>query len=207
MPHADSSLVPEEVKTKAQFYAHVQEQLSHLLEGSTYWVSNLAQTSSLLYHSYLSTDLFGTSSTDSPLVNWVGFYIQPSSSSSTTTDTSSSSSSSSSPLLVGPYNGRPACVVIKPIKGKGVCADAFVDARTVIVEDVDEYPGHIACDGDTRSEIVVPLRIPSGTGNQLKTAGVLDLDSTARGTFDEEDQKGLEGIMTILANACDWGSL
>lgn len=99
------------------------------------------------------------------------------------------------------------------MKGKGVCADAFVTGQTVVVEDVHEYPGHIgelahqpalvanrsACDSTSQSEIVLPLFNAQG-----KVIGVLDLDSTVKSTFDDEDRKGLEAIVEVLKNGCDW---
>lgn len=112
---------------KEQFYAHVHEQLRALLSDSTFWVSNLAQTSALLYYSYAGTPLYGLNGS-SPVVNWVGFYIQQ---------------HGEGDLIVGPYQGRPACAVVKAKAGKGVCADAFVGNKGVVVTNVDEYPGHI----------------------------------------------------------------
>lgn len=126
-------------------------------------LSNLAQVSSLLYHAYLSSALYGSnqSSVYSPTVNWVGesvlaldlpfsrrltslagFYLVSLPFSSVSSDASITASSSSR-LLLGPYNGRPACISINPVKGKGVCADAFVTERGVVVPDVEAYPGHI----------------------------------------------------------------
>lgn len=98
-----------------------------LLSDSTFWVSNLAQVSALLYHSYAGTPLYGMNGT-SPVVNWVGFYIQQ---------------DAEGDLIVGPYHGRPACAVIRAKEGRGVCADAFVHDTAVVVADVDDYPGHI----------------------------------------------------------------
>lgn len=118
------------------------------------------------------------------------------------------------PLVLGPYQGRPACVTIAPVAGRGVCADAFVKESGVVVPDVDAYPGHIgelnrgtradqaACDGDTKSEIVLPLRLNTPSG--LATVGVLDLDSTVLNTFDDDDLAGLERVVQILAAASDW---
>ncbi|KAI9634799.1 GAF domain-like protein [Dioszegia hungarica] len=194
MPHADSAYVPEDIKTKEQFYHHVTEQITALLNGSRYWVSNLAQVASLLSHSFLSSPLYGYTTVDTPKVNWVGFYLHPPPPAPTQT---------TAPLLVGPYVGRPACISITPRAGRGVCADAFLTGRTVVVDDVEAYPGHIACDGETKSEIVVPLRIPL-PGDEDRVIGVLDLDSTSLGTFDEADRKGLEEIVAVLRDACDW---
>ncbi|CAD6564527.1 MAG: hypothetical protein TREMPRED_005405 [Tremellales sp. Tagirdzhanova-0007] len=153
-------------------------------------VSNLAHTSSLLYHSYLSSPLYGLHPDRpyTPVVNWVGFYVRP------------PSSTSPHHLDVGPYNGRPACTSINTVPGKGVCADAFVSGRERVVPDVSVYPGHIACDGETKAEIVIPLRILS----LPEPVGVLDLDSTILGTFDDDDLAGLLLIVDILGEICEW---
>ncbi|OCF37295.1 GAF domain-containing protein [Kwoniella heveanensis BCC8398] len=227
MPHADSSYIPDTVRTKTDFYEHVATHLEALLHGERYWVTNLAQTAAILYHSYLACSLYGGEATK-PVVNWcvlsvhsgptssTGFYLRPpshpSSPSSASSDQPASSTSTSQspsspslsqpqlpPLLLGPYQGRPACLSINPIKGKGVCADAFLSRSTLIVDDVEAYPGHIACDGETKSEIVLPLLNTEGS-----VIGVLDLDSTSLGTFGEEDMKGLERIVGILKEGCDW---
>ncbi|WVQ96314.1 hypothetical protein IAU59_003418 [Kwoniella sp. CBS 9459] len=211
MPHADSSYIPDTVRTKADFYEHVATHLEALLHGERYWVTNLAQTAAILYHSYLACSLYGGEATR-PVVNWCGFYLHPPSHPSSPSSSSSSSGPSTSssqlspststqlpPLLLGPYQGRPACLSINPIKGKGVCADAFLSQQTLIVEDVEAYPGHIACDGETKSEIVVPL-----LDGQGRVIGVLDLDSTALGSFGKDDKDGLERIVRILTDGCDW---
>ncbi|GFZ50593.1 hypothetical protein JCM24511_08351, partial [Saitozyma sp. JCM 24511] len=201
---------------KPAFYEHVAEQLEALLDGSTYWVSNLAQASSLLYHAYLSSPLYGSDHTPSnsspdspppqpqlpqPVVNWVGFYLQHPRPSRKRAGAGAGATAGAAPapLVVGPYNGRPACISIAPVAGRGVCADAFVNAQGVVVRDVEEYPGHIACDGDTRSEIVLPLRDSSG-----RVIGVLDLDSTRLATFGGDDLEGLSRVVDILARGCDW---
>ncbi|ODN74049.1 hypothetical protein L202_07520 [Cryptococcus amylolentus CBS 6039] len=189
MPHADSSYVPDDIKTKKEFYDHVVAHLEALLEGERYWVTNLAQASAILYHSFLASPLYGGDAL-TPVVNWTGFYLHPPSHPNISAD---------SPLLLGPYHGRPACLSITPTPGKGVCADAFLTQKTLIVPDVEAYPGHIACDGDTKSEVVVPLR--NGEG---KVIGVLDLDSTKLDTFGEEDRLGLEKVADALARDCDW---
>lgn len=198
MPHADRSLVPAEITTKAEFYAHIHQSLLSLLEGSRYWVSNLAQTSSLLYHSYLSSPLYGLdpSHPHTPMINWVGFYVHPPSGS----DLTHSGNAGPQPLILAPYNGRPACISVNPVAGRGVCADAFVSGRGLIVPDVHTYPGHIACDSETKSEIVIPLRSLTSSN----PIGVLDLDSTVLRTFDDDDLAGLQRLMEILEEACDW---
>lgn len=101
-------------------------------------------------------------------------------------------------LLLGPFSGKPACQFIRAQLGKGVCADAFVSRKTVIVEDVNAYPGHIACDGGTKSEIVLPILVNG------ETIGVLDLDCLAVAGFSDEDQEGLENIVKIITDSCDW---
>lgn len=105
---------------------------------------------------------------------WVGFYLVD------TTDE----------LVLGPFQGPIACTRIK--KGKGVCGSAWSDARTLLVPDVDEFPGHIACNSLSRSEIVLPL-ISNGT-----VFGVLDVDSDRLNDFDEVDQRYLEQVVALL---------
>lgn len=108
-------------------------------------------------------------------------------------------------LLLAPFCGKPACQLIntEPGKGKGVCADAFMKRQTVLVPDVAAYPGHIACDGETKSELVCPL-IPRITENGTGPVGVLDLDCLVLSGFTEEDRVGLERIAQTIADACDW---
>lgn len=83
-----------------------------------------------------------------------------------------------------------------------MCAGAFVQQKTVIVPDVDEYPGHIACDGETKSEIVCPLILQNG--HDQVVLGVLDLDCLVSGGFDEQDKLGLETIADLIVKGCDW---
>ena len=109
-------------------------------------------------------------------VNWVGFYIY-----------------SNNKLLLGPFIGKPACTEIEV--GKGVCGTAFLRKETVIVKNVHDFEGHIACDSASNSEIVVPIFYKD------KVAGVLDLDSTSLGRFNEEDKEGLEEIAKVLSNS------
>ena len=107
---------------------------------------------------------------------------------------------SSKPLLLGPFCGKPACqsINVEPGKARGVCADAFLTAQAIVVHDVNKYPGHIACDGETKSEIVCPLILDD------KCIGVLDLDCLAWGGFGEEDKAGLERIAKLIVESCDW---
>lgn len=112
-------------------------------------------------------------------VNWAGFYLMK-----------------EGELVLGPFHGKPACIRIAV--GKGVCGAAASQQKTQLVPDVHAFPGHIACDGDTNSEIVIPL-VADG-----ELVGVLDLDSPVKNRFDEEDQKALELIADKLIKACDW---
>ncbi|KAG8689640.1 hypothetical protein FRC09_012339 [Ceratobasidium sp. 395] len=190
MPHADSSLLPAEVTTRAQLWDHIYEQLELLIEGQRQWVSNLANASSLIYHSLASFSEFGTGES---AVNWAGFYLS--------SELFPHAQPTSTPtLLLGPFSGRPACQFIRAQPGKGVCADAYVTKQTVLVRDVDSYPGHIACDGATKSEIVVPVF----KGGEGEVVGVLDLDCLKLGGFDEVDKEGVEGIARLLGRGCNW---
>ena len=126
-------------------------------------IANFANTTSLLYHSL-------------PDLNWVGFYLLK-----------------DGELVVGPFQGKPACVRIA--LGKGVCGTAAARRATVIVRNVHEFDGHIACDSASNSEIVVPLL----RGNEL--IGVLDLDSPKFARFDAEDQAGLEQVVAEVLKA------
>ena len=114
-----------------------------------------------------------------PDLNWAGFYRL-----------------AGSTLVLGPFHGQPACVRIAI--GKGVCGTAAARRETVLVKNVHEFPGHIACDAASASEIVVPLL----KGGVL--LGVLDLDSPKLSRFDTEDQAGLEKLAAVLVAACDW---
>jgi L-methionine (R)-S-oxide reductase len=107
-------------------------------------------------------------------------------------------------LLLGPFCGKPACqyIQVDPTKARGVCAGAYLQRQTLVIADVDSYPGHIACDGDTKSEIVIPLILD--VGGESYALGVLDLDCLALNGFDDEDKVGLEKITTLLVNGCDW---
>jgi L-methionine (R)-S-oxide reductase len=105
---------------------------------------------------------------------WVGFYLVK-----------------QNELVLGPFQGPVACTRIA--RGRGVCGTAWVEARTLVVDDVDKFPGHIACSSMSRSEIVIPLKDPSGL-----VWGVLDIDSSELASFDEIDQKCLEDLVSLL---------
>lgn len=150
---------------KAAFHAAFHRQLAAVLEGERDWICNLANTSALIMQ--LLPDL-----------NWAGFYLR-----------------SGNDLVLGPFQGKVACVRI-PV-GKGVCGTAAATRRTQVVPNVHEFPGHIACDSASNSEIVVPLL----AGDRL--LGVLDLDSPTVARFDAEDARGLERSVEILLAASD----
>ncbi|KAG6827340.1 hypothetical protein H0H92_012161 [Tricholoma furcatifolium] len=207
MPHADASLVPESIKTKAEFWQHVYNQLEGLLDGQRNWVfheqvTNLANASSQIYNSLQAFPAyFGQ---DEKAVNWCGFYIIenlfPVPRGSVTTPLQGGPRK----LLLGPFCGKPACQFINVYpKARGVCGDAFSKRQNLVVPDVDLYPGHIACDGETKSEIVLPLMVHNADGTE-EAVGVLDLDCLAVDGFDDEDQIGLSRIAKLLVDSCDW---
>ncbi|WLD92388.1 GAF domain-containing protein [Alkalihalobacillus sp. AL-G] len=146
--------------TREENYQMVIKQLNALLEGETDQIANLANASALL-NTFLED------------VNWVGFYLQR-----------------GNELVLGPFQGLPACVRIKV--GKGVCGTAVKELKTMRIKDVHQFPGHIACDSASRSEIVVPIH------KNGKTIGVLDIDSPSTSRFDEVDQKYLEQFVEVL---------
>lgn len=117
-----------------------------------------------------------------PDINWVGFYLLK-----------------NNELLLGPFQGKIACVHI-PI-GRGVCGTAVSTNRTQLVKDVHEFPGHIACDSASNSEIVIPIHYHD------QVIGVLDIDSPNLNRFDTDDQEGLEEIVHILEEYCDWSQI
>lgn len=153
-------------ENKPELYKLLIEQLKALLEDEPYVIPNLSNASALLNGAMKD-------------INWVGFYLI-----------------NENELLLGPFQGKPACIHI-PI-GRGVCGSAVSRNITQLVPDVHAFPGHIACDSASRSEIVIPLR--SGD----KITGVLDIDSPIPDRFDEEDKKGLEEFVTVLQEGCNW---
>lgn len=149
----------------ALVYAEIAQQLEGLLAGERDAIANAANTAALIF-------------TTLPDLNWAGFYFLRG-------DT----------LVLGPFQGKPACVRIA--MGRGVCGAAAQRRETLRVDDVNAFPDHIACDSASRSELVVPL-IRNGT-----VIGVLDLDSPIPGRFDSVDQAGLERIATIFVAGSD----
>ena len=144
---------------KARVYKEVVEQAQALLHGERDPVANAANLASLIWHTV-------------PDLNWTGFYFLR-----------------EGELVLGPFQGKPACVRIA--LGKGVCGTAAKLRQTVVVKDVHEFPGHIACDSASNSEIVVPLI----KGGEL--LGVLDLDSPWLNRFDDDDRAGLQTLAGI----------
>jgi L-methionine (R)-S-oxide reductase len=145
---------------KAALYRDLAEQLDALLTGENDATANAANAAAAIYHTL-------------PRLNWAGFYFVR-----------------DDMLVLGPFQGRPACVRIA--LGAGVCGTAARERRSIVVPDVEAFPGHIACDTASRSELVVPLIGADGL------LGVLDLDSPDLARFDHDDQTGCEALATIV---------
>lgn len=146
--------------TLTEQYEQLTKHLDALLDGENDLIANLSNASALL--NYFLED-----------INWVGFYLMK-----------------DGELVLGPFQGLPACVRI-PV-GRGVCGTAVANNETIMVDDVHTFPGHIACDAASKSEIVIPLTA-NGT-----VFGVLDIDSPIAARFSLEDKEGLEGFVTVL---------
>jgi L-methionine (R)-S-oxide reductase len=153
-------LSEQQSTSKLELYENLVPQLRSLLAGERDFIANAANFASLLYHSL-------------PELNWAGFYLLK-----------------DKELVLGPFQGKPACVRIAV--GKGVCGVAAAQRETVIVPNVHEFPGHIACDTASNSEIVVPLQ------KDDRLLGVLDLDSPQFARFDDEDAEGLNGLVEVF---------
>lgn len=151
---------------KKSFYEMLLKQLTALLEGEIDKIANLANASALL--NQVLED-----------INWVGFYLLK-----------------GDELVLGPFQGKVACVRIKT--GRGVCGKAVLEDKTQLVADVHAFPGHIACDSASNSEMVIPIH--KGT----EVVGVLDIDSPIKGRFDEVDAYYLEKWVGILEANCQW---
>jgi GAF domain-containing protein len=156
-------IAKSETVSKSELYVNLQLQLRSLLEGERDFIANAANFSSLLYHSL-------------PDLNWAGLYLHK-----------------DGELVLGPFQGQPACVRIAI--GKGVCGTAAEQRQTILVDNVHDFPGHIACDSASNSEIVVPLIAHD------KLLGVLDLDSPAFARFDDDDARGLNELVEIFIQA------
>ncbi len=141
-------------------YVLLLEQAEALIDGVAYPIANYANLSALLYQIL-------------PDINWAGFYLIE-----------------NGKLVLGPFQGKPACIEIEI--GRGVCGTAVAEDATVIVKNVHEFPGHIACDGASMSEIVIPIHLNG------KIIGVLDIDSPVEGRFSKTDQLGLEAVVRLI---------
>jgi GAF domain-containing protein len=148
-------------------YSILAAQLKELAEIDRNAVSIMANASALLMQTMEQ-------------VNWAGFYLVK-----------------DGMLKVGPFQGRPACVLIG--RGKGVCGTAWEKEQTLVVEDVHAFPGHIACDSASRSEIVIPIR------SDGKIAAVLDIDSPVENRFSGVDRQGLEAFVRVMEEVIVWG--
>lgn len=145
------------------FYQNLEKELHALIDGEKNLVANLSNLSSWVYHAY-------------PDLNWCGFYLW---------------SDEDKELVLGPFQGMPACIRIRP--ERGVCGASYTQNKTLRVDDVHLFPGHIACDSASRSELVVPL-FKNG-----KVFGVLDLDSPTVGRFSEQDEKEFTSIFQTIS--------
>jgi len=161
------ALQTDRALSPAELHAELLEQSRALLAGERDRTANAANLAALLFHTL-------------PDLNWAGFYWLR-----------------GAELVLGPFQGKPACVRIAV--GKGVCGTAVAERRTIVVPDVNAFPGHIACDSASRSELVVPV---AHAGSIL---GVLDLDSPRPGRFTEEDARGLEAVVRAFVEATDLG--
>ncbi|MGN6704772.1 MAG: GAF domain-containing protein [Rhodanobacter sp.] len=150
--------------SKQEHYRHLVQQARGLLQGEPDLVANAANFSALVYHGL-------------PQLNWAGFYLFD-----------------GTELVVGPFQGKPACIRIA--LGRGVCGTAASERRTQLVRDVSKHPNHIYCDSASQSEIVVPLVRRDGS-----LLGVWDVDSPVTDRFDEEDRAGMEALCAVFMDA------
>lgn len=157
---------------KKELYPLLAEQLKALTDGEPHAIPNLANCAALLFYALKD-------------INWAGFYL-----------TQTNETTGKEYLLLGPFQGKTACIRIP--SSRGVCGTALATGDIQLVEDVHEFPGHIACDSASNSEIVLPIR------KDNKVIGVLDIDSPILARFDEEDKKGLQKLVEILEQACEF---
>ena len=157
-------LKPHTYASKREHYDDLVSQARGLLAGERDLIANAANFSALVYHSL-------------PDINWAGFYLYD-----------------GSELVVGPFQGKPACIRIA--LGRGVCGTAAQTRETQLVADVNAFDGHIACDAASQSEIVVPLIRPDG-----RLLGVWDVDSPHTQRFDEDDRAGMQALCAVFMEA------
>jgi GAF domain-containing protein len=168
------ALRSESAGTQAGLHSELIQQARALLQGERDLTANAANLAALIFHTL-------------PDLNWAGFYWMK-----------------AGELVLGPFQGKPACVRIA--LGKGVCGTAAHERRTVIVPDVHEFPGHIACDSASRSELVVPvIKMPCPGDPEPGVIGVLDLDSPLLRRFDESDARALEQVVEVFLASTDVG--
>ena len=148
-------------EAKLAMFDDLRSQLTGLVHGESDLIANTANFSSLVFNSM-------------PGLNWAGFYFLK-----------------GDELVLGPFQGKPACIRIK--KGRGVCGTTVVEGKAIVVPDVHAFPGHIACDVNSRSELVVPVRGANG-----EIVGVFDLDSPLPNRFDQTDADGIEALVKVL---------
>jgi len=153
-------------ENKTDFYNELNLCLEGLIGHEPDWLANTANAAALLYQLM-------------PMINWAGFYFYK-----------------NGELVLGPFQGKPACVHIS--MGRGVCGTAASTGQIQVVDDVEQFPGHIACDAASQSEIVLPIFQNS------RLIGVLDIDSPVKGRFDMEDARGLTGFIDILNKYILW---
>ncbi|MDW7671098.1 MAG: GAF domain-containing protein [Bacillota bacterium] len=156
--------------SKRDLYRFMNIKLVGMLSSETDWLANLCNASALM--NQLLDD-----------INWVGFYL----------------ANGEDQLILGPFQGKPACVHL--FYGKGVCGTAALKREVQLVQDVHAFEGHVACDSDSQSEIVLPIIVND------EVVGVLDIDSPILNRFDEEDQAGLEIIVQTLVTYFDWAQV
>ena len=157
-------------ENKKELYSLLAEQLTALTNGEPNAIPNLANCSALLFYALKD-------------INWAGFYL-----------TQTDDTTGKEYLLLGSFQGKTACIRI-PL-GRGVCGTALATKEIQLVKNVHEFPGHIACDSASNSEIVLPI-FQNGS-----VVGVLDIDSPKFSRFDEEDKEGLQTLVTILEKTC-----
>lgn len=155
--------------TKEKLYKFMNIKLVGLIGDEPDWLANLSNASALIW-------LFIED------INWAGFYFMK-----------------NGKLVLGPFQGKPACINIE--LGKGVCGTAAVERKTQLVKNVHDFPGHIACDSASQSEVVVPIIVND------ELIGVLDIDSPMLNRFDEEDRAGFERFTETLVKYIDWESV
>ncbi|CAM3701718.1 MULTISPECIES: GAF domain-containing protein [Castellaniella] len=157
------TFAPRTYASKAEHYADLAAQARGLIAGEPDLIANAANFSALVFHGL-------------PQLNWAGFYLYD-----------------GTELVVGPFQGKPACIRIA--LGSGVCGTAAQTRRTQVVRDVNAFAGHIPCDSASQSEIVVPLVRADGS-----LLGVWDVDSPVTDRFDEDDRRGMEALCRVFMN-------